>query len=47
MLHCQIISKCTVKKILIFEIAERKLHNNSLKVTVLLVGKKPKLTQQE
>jgi hypothetical protein len=44
MLHCQIISKCTVKKIVIFEIAERKFHNNSLKVTVLLVPKKPKLT---
>jgi hypothetical protein len=44
MLHCQIISKHTVKKIVIFEIAERKFHNYSLKVTVLLVPKKPKLT---
>jgi hypothetical protein len=47
MLHCQIISKCTAKKAPIFEIAERKLHNNSLKVIVLLVRKKPKLTQRE
>jgi hypothetical protein len=47
MLHCQIISKHTAKKAPIFEIAERKLHNNSLKVTVLLVRKKPKLTQWE
>jgi hypothetical protein len=47
MLHCQIISKRTVKNIVIFEIAERKFHNNSLKVTVFLVPKKPKLTWWE